>query len=450
MLRDWLWSAILPNCAHDPDPLPASMKLLCVGDIHLGRQPSRIPPAVDEALGIANLGPAAAWRRSVDYAVEQGIDAVLLAGDVVEQEDDFYEAYRDLRAGVERLTQAGIRVLGVTGNHDVQVLPRLAESLPAFELLGAGGQWETRELRGHDDQRLRIAGWSFPEARVTTSPLEGDFPAPTDCPTLGLLHCDRDQSRSPHAPVRSSDLEAAPVEAWLLGHIHRPDPLAAPRPMGYLGSLSGMDPGEPGRHGPWCLEITPGGDLAIEQIPLAPLYWHTLEIAVDGLQQAADIHRRVTEALGALHAELETWSHGPAAVGCRLRLTGRSDQRHALERSLYADDPRATPQDLGGRLYFVHDWRLEALPALDLAELAAGSDPAALLARKLQLLQGPDNAARRELLEKARDPLAQVIHDPRYRALAPDVPDDEAIARHLEAAALHALDRLLLQRESEA
>ncbi len=450
MLRDWLYPTILPNCAHDPDCLPASMKLLCVGDIHLGRQPSRIPPAVDEALGIANLSPAAAWRRTVDYAVEQDMDAVLLAGDVVEQEDDFYEAYRDLRAGVERLTEAGIRVLGVAGNHDVQVLPRLAESLPAFELLGAGGQWETRDLHREDGERLRVAGWSFPDARVTTSPLEGDFPKATDCPTVGLLHCDRDQSRSPHAPVRSRDLEAAPVEAWLLGHIHRPDSLAAPRPMGYLGSLTGMDPGEPGRHGPWCLEINPDGHLAIEQIPLAPLYWHTLEIAVDGLQEAADIHRRVTEALEALNAELETWNHGPAAVGCRLRFTGRSDQRHALERSLHADDPRTTPQDFGGRLYFVHDWRLDAVPAVDLEELAAGSDPAALLARKLQLLQGPDTTARRELLDQAREPLTQVIHDPRYRALAPDTPDDEVIARQLEAAALHALDRLLLQREHES
>jgi hypothetical protein len=46
------------------------------------------------------------------------VDAVLLAGDVVEQEDDFHEAYPDLRRGVERLTGAGIRVLGAGGAWD--------------------------------------------------------------------------------------------------------------------------------------------------------------------------------------------------------------------------------------------------------------------------------------------------------------------------------------------
>ncbi|WP_018875784.1 metallophosphoesterase [Thioalkalivibrio sp. ALE31] len=425
------------------------MKLLCVGDIHLGRQPSRIPPAVDDAVGIAALGPAAAWRRSVDYALEQPVDAVLLAGDVVEQEDDFFEAYRDLREGVQRLTTAGIRVLGVAGNHDVQVLPRLAKALPAFELLGAGGQWETRELQGREGGRARIAGWSFPQARVSESPLEAGFPKPVDCPTLGLLHCDRDQARSPHAPVRSSALEAAPAEAWLLGHIHRPDALAAPRPMGYLGSLTGMDPGEPGRHGPWQLELAANGTLAIQQVPLAPLYWDTLEIPVDGLDVAADIHHRVTEALERLHTEIEQWPQRPRAVGCRLRFTGRSDQRAALERVLNADDPRATVQTLGDRLYFVHDWRLEAQPAVDLEALAAGSDPAALLARKLLLLQGADSEARRALLDAAREPLAEITRAPHYRALGREAPDDTALAATLEAAALHALDRLLLQREGD-
>ncbi|MBS3800131.1 MAG: metallophosphoesterase [Thioalkalivibrio sp.] len=425
------------------------MRLLCVGDIHLGRQPSRIPPAVDTALGVGALGPANAWRRSVEYAVAQRVDGVLLAGDVVEQEDDFYEAYGDLRTGVKRLTEAGIRVLGVAGNHDVQVLPRLAATLPDFDLLGAGGQWELRELRDANDQQIQVAGWSFPERRVTDNPLAHGFPDTGSMATLGLLHCDRDQSRSPHAPVPRTDLEQAPVAAWLLGHIHRPDALAGPRPMGYLGSLTGMDPGEAGRHGPWLLDIAPDGRLAIEQVPLAPLYWETLEISVEGLQDGADIHRRVAAALEGLHAEIETWCHTPMAVGCRLRFTGHSDRRREVEQSLHADDPRDTPQNLDGRLYFVHDWRLEAVPALDLEALAEGSDPVALLARKLLLLRGPDSAPRRRLLEQAREPLAGTVRDPNYRALARARPDDDAIASALEAAAVHALDRLLQQREHD-
>ena len=43
------------------------MKLLAIGDIHLGRIPLRLP---EELAGRAHeLGPAEAWRRAVDAAI---------------------------------------------------------------------------------------------------------------------------------------------------------------------------------------------------------------------------------------------------------------------------------------------------------------------------------------------------------------------------------------------
>ena len=64
------------------------MKILAVGDIHLGRTPSRLP--ADLAAQARRFGPAAAWDRTVETAVEAGVRAVLLAGDVVDRDDDFF------------------------------------------------------------------------------------------------------------------------------------------------------------------------------------------------------------------------------------------------------------------------------------------------------------------------------------------------------------------------
>ena len=89
------------------------MKLLAVGDIHLGRTPSRLPPELADRA--RELGPAEAWRRAVNAAIAAEVGAVLLAGDVVERDDDFFEAYRELSQGVKRLTDAGIAVIGVAG-----------------------------------------------------------------------------------------------------------------------------------------------------------------------------------------------------------------------------------------------------------------------------------------------------------------------------------------------
>ena len=96
------------------------MKILAVGDMHLGRRPARLPDQLAERAH--ELGPASAWKRTVDAALDNKVHAVLLAGDVVENENDFFEAYRDLAGGVQRLTDEGIDVVGVAGNHDVKVL----------------------------------------------------------------------------------------------------------------------------------------------------------------------------------------------------------------------------------------------------------------------------------------------------------------------------------------
>lgn len=423
------------------------MKLLCVGDIHLGRQPSRLGEALVDKIAPGRLGPAAAWQRSVDFAIAQQVDAVLLAGDVVEQQDDFYEAYGDLRAGVERLVEADIRVIGVAGNHDVEVLPRLADAVTDFELLGRGGQWESLELQSNNDSdKARVLGWSFPETVVSTSPLDSLEYAPDNLPTIGLLHCDRDQTGSRYAPVRSSEFDHHPVDAWLLGHIHRPDALESPKPTGYLGSLSGMDPGEPGPHGPWLLEIK-NNDFQINHIPLAPLRWEEVTVPVDDLAAAGDIHTRIVQALDQLHERLGESPYTPEAVGCRLRLTGRTEWRREIERDLGTEDPRDVSHERGNIIYFIHAWELDTLPSVDLAELAQGADPAGLLARKILILRGDDSREREALIESARERLAQVTRDRNFSQLSADPPNDEETRVLLEQAALHALDELLAQHQ---
>lgn len=428
-----------------------SANILCIGDIHLGRRPARLPEEVLERVGAVDLGPAAAWRAAVAEAVRRGADAVLLAGDVVEEEDDFYEAYGDLAAGVERLLAAGISVLGVAGNHDVEVLPRLADALPGFRLLGRGGRWEAVDLETRAGVALRVLGWSFPEPTVRSSPLAAALPARGAGATVGLLHCDRDQSGSRYAPVRSAELDAAPVDAWLLGHIHKPDALGGPRPIGYLGSLVGLDPGEPGAHGPWLLEIGTGRESRMQQLPLAPLRWEAVDVDVQGMAEPGEVHARITGAIEVLHQRIAGAGHGPRAVGCRVRLRGRTPHRLALARLFAAEDALRLLREQEGIAYFIERVQVDALPALDLDELARGRDPAALLARRLLVLRrDAADPERRRLLAAGRRRLGQVAGQPVYAGLGVDAPDEQRTAVILEQAALRALDALLAQHDSAA
>ncbi|ABM62474.1 metallophosphoesterase family protein [Halorhodospira halophila] len=420
------------------------VRILAIGDLHLGRRPSRVPAAVDPA---GRLTPAAAWAMCVERAVREGADAVVLAGDVVEDSDDLYEAFPDLRRGVERLADHNIPVAAVSGNHDGAVLPRLAESLPAFRLIGQGGTWEAIELAG-----VEILGWSFPGTTAPDSPLATPVPQRGgNQPRIGLLHCDRDQTGSRYAPVRSADLQAADSDAWLLGHIHRPDALAGPRPIGYLGSVLGLDPGEPGARGPWWIRVDGPGHIEAEHIPLAPLRWEPLTVNADGVEHADDLHPRVMAALDELHLALSRSGAEPQAVGCRLQITGRPSAGIAIEARLQETGLAELHEVRDGVHYFIEAVRMATEPALDLERLAQGSDPVGLLARRLLILRrDPGDRERAELIRRARPELEAVTRQRTYWGLEPSDLGEARIAEVLEQAARRALEHLLTQDRETA
>jgi len=425
-------------------------RLLCVGDIHLGRRPSGLTEAAAERVDVRELTPAAAWLQAVDEALRHKVDAVLLAGDVVEQHDDFYEAFGVLDEGVRRLVGNGVPVLGVAGNHDGLVLPRLADAIPEFRLLGRNGRWESVEIDGADGPQIRVLGWSFPQTRVGSDPL-ADLPPfdETDSPTVGLLHCDRDVGESRYAPVRSTDLDRAGVDAWFLGHIHKPDSLCGPRPIGYLGAITALDPSDEGARGPWLVEIAGRGRVELEQLPLAPLRFERLDLDVGSLEDAEDLQQLVPQAIDRLHAELCVSEFRPRAVGTRIHLTGRTPRRSALDAELARLVELVVPRD--EVLYYVQKAVNKTLPARDLSEIAgAGKDPYSLLAGRIVCLsRGADDPERRRLISGARDRLERARNRSFYVQLDPPPLDDDEVADLLRSMALAAMDRLERQREED-
>lgn len=228
------------------------MEILCTGDVHLGRRPSRVPVENDK------LSVRRVWNRFVDTALNREVDAAVLTGDIVDSENEMYEAYGALERGIQDLVEGGIEVVAVAGNHDYSAFPRLARSIDVdgFHLLGQGGTWEEVQLTGQNEEgTARFVGWSFPQATEHASPLGDLERSETDGPTVGVLHCEVGSGDGQYALVRRDALARAPVDAWLLGHIHAPDEHREGGQLQlYPGSLQPLDPGEPGVHGAWLIE----------------------------------------------------------------------------------------------------------------------------------------------------------------------------------------------------
>ena len=373
-----------------------------------------------------------------------------MAGDVVESANARFEAFGALHDGVARLVEARIPVFGVAGNHDVEVLPRLARSIPGYRLLGAGGTWEMVAIGRGGDPWAHVAGWSFPAPQVRVNPIRlPDFPrtAPSDLPLFGVLHCDLDGGTSPYAPVPRVDLERSDYRGWFLGHIHRPSVLDPRRPLGYLGSLVGIDPSETGPRGPWLLAQDERGELDLCHVPLAPLRWEEIDIDTGELSTADALLDAIARGIEALHRRLE--HDPPRAVGCRVRLTGKTGIHRELRRLLEQESPEKVRLRHGSVLYFVAGFRDESRPELDLRCLSRGDHPAGLLARRLLVLeQGGDDA--REMIGRVRRELEQELHGRPWAPLGSEELDDEKIRTLLLDAGSRALEELLFQNEASA
>ena len=274
----------------------ASCRILCTGDLHLGRYPSRTQSR-DRAWAVDSV-----WADTVSYAVEQAVDVVALTGDVVDDQNKRYEALGPLQRGLRRLEEAGIPVVAVAGNHDFDALPRLAEMVEAehFHLLGRCGEWSTVTVAPEGRSPVQFVGWSFREAHEQASPVESfpDGRLRDDAPTVGLLHADLNAPGSVYAPVSLGALRQCPVSAWLLGHIHAPSLRDDRSPLVlYPGSLQPLDPSEPGPHGPWRVEVAPDGTSTAAQLPRAPLRYEHLEVDVDAIDDEGAVEAAVTDAM---------------------------------------------------------------------------------------------------------------------------------------------------------
>jgi DNA repair protein SbcD/Mre11 len=407
------------------------LKLLCAADLHIGRRPARLP----RSWAGGRISAAHAWDDLVARALDLRVDAVLLAGDVVDQDNRYFEAWGPIGRGVRRLKEAGIAVVAVAGNHDHHTLHEVAAEVGAGHLvvLGRGGRWERWTLRGADGSpRLHVDGWSFPAARHADDPTASYDLAPPDdgAPVLGLLHCDLDGREPRYAPVPTASLARIPVAAWVLGHIHKPDLRHGLGPPSlYPGSLLALDPGEPGRRGAWLLELDGRRPPSFHPVPLSRVRYETVTVPVDGVEDVDTLRGVVGAALQGRLAEVVEADAGPLALlSFRVRLTGRT--------ALHADIAPALANlgdlDLseGGVRLTVERVDADVRPALDLDDLARGSDAPALLARLLIGLEhapGPDHGSvDPDLMSGARRAAASIAARPYYAALQAAGGDDAA------------------------
>ncbi len=429
------------------------MKVLCTGDVHIGRRASSIHHSLDERL----FSTSSIWDDVVETAIVNQVDLLLVSGDLVDKANSFFESIGPLEHGLQRLAGAGIETYAVSGNHDHDVLPRLAETFAGrgFSLIGRGGRWERSTVFLSGQPALHIDGWSFPREHVTQNPLDSYQSGSNDgVPVLGLLHADLDQTRSDYAPVSISELSRQPVHLWLLGHVHKSQLYdgGPGAPVLYPGSPMAMDPGEPGPHGVWLAEILPGEPVRPVQIPLSRVRYHQIEIDLTGKSDQAACNDWIARQFRELvQTEIRRHLNDPVrCLSCRIQLTGATNVHRDLPTMMLLLRDQLYLM-IDGVTAFVDRVTCATRPAIDLEALSSGLDPVSELARLVLAFDSPAPLERHyfDLLDRATRRAQTVSGSPAFgHASADPSPEPDSIRNQIREQAVQLLSVLVAQKET--
>jgi DNA repair exonuclease SbcCD nuclease subunit len=191
------------------------VRLLHTADVHLG---ARHEDLGDAASALRDRQQAS-LRAAVDLALAEGVDAVVISGDLFDDNTVSGRTVSLAVAELERLAAAHLPVVLLPGCHDAYTRSSVyrAHDLPA--LVGATLTVLTPErpwvhLEGLD---AVVVGLSELTGSGTIGDLDGPEPLPAATWRIGLLHAavgDGPDDASPES------LEASGVDAVLLGHAH--------------------------------------------------------------------------------------------------------------------------------------------------------------------------------------------------------------------------------------
>jgi exonuclease SbcD len=255
------------------------IKLLHLADLHIGMENyGRLDPATGMHTRLIDY--LERLDEAIDYGLDEGADAVLIAGDVYKNRTPNPTHQREFARRVRRIRGAGLPIFILVGNHDVSPAAGRAHSIEIFDTLALEGvtiveraglhMIETRAgplqilalpwITRHNlltKEELRLASFLEVETmlmerienflRTTAEQLDPDIPSvltihgTIDGATVGA---ERQIMLGKDLVLPKSFVALPGVDYVAMGHIHKHQSLGSHPPVVYPGSIERIDFGE--------------------------------------------------------------------------------------------------------------------------------------------------------------------------------------------------------------
>ena len=323
----------------------AVVKFLQVSDFHLGRPFGWIAP---DRRSQRRQDQRRALEMAVQQAIERGVDAILLPGDLFDQECVDADT---LSFAVRAFEVAGCPPVFISpGNHDPysdvshywnpHLLKARAGAWPAHVHVFTSSQWTPKQVPGRDDVavwgRCYIGNVASAERPLAPDQVKDIRPFKGAPVNVALFHGSREGACPPGqaavAPFSDDEARRSPFAYLAVGHYHTASHIDGGMGsvrLAYAGAAVGLDVSELGRHGATEVKMQYGDGptrTALEFVELDRRTVHALEADITGAGTAEQVDRRVAKEMdkaGTAEQDIVTARlHGRLAKGVRYGAPG--------------------------------------------------------------------------------------------------------------------------------
>lgn len=239
-----------------------SLRFLHASDFHLNRPMAGlagVPGHLREAIVDA---PIQAAGRLFEAAVAEGVDFVVLSGNIIDPAHAGPRCLNAFREQLRALTERGIPVYWAGGTIDAP--ERWPEALPMPEGITVFGKGAPEQIiHGRDGQTpATIVGQSRTKSRIRAADFDVEG---TDVFSVAVACGD----------AKLDSLKRPNVHYWALGGREQPETLRAPRHVAhYAGTHQGRGPGDIGPHGATLVTVDASGTIRTQAVPTDTVRWH--------------------------------------------------------------------------------------------------------------------------------------------------------------------------------
>lgn len=263
------------------------------GDLHLGapfQYATGISRAVDRAVSESTY---VAFDTIIDTAIDEHVNAVVIAGDIYNSEDHNLEAQVRFVRAMYRLAEHRIAVYMVQGNHDPAESWKAQLQMPDNVHVFSSEQVQRFPLIVNNIEIGGVYGISCGHGNESDNYARQYRAFERDEFSLAVMHgtvgsSAGSENHNVTGPCSLTDLAEAAMDYWALGHIHKSQVLSEEPLVVYSGNPQGLHRKEIGPKGCYLVSVSHNGHCEPRFIETSAIRYEEIKIDIAGMKTEAE------------------------------------------------------------------------------------------------------------------------------------------------------------------